>query len=145
MIGDMGEAAKLSVGAGDDELSSVLSRELTAFNNAATGADDEQDLSVRITDEAGELIAGLTGWTWGGGGGISMVWVRADRRHEGWGSQLLTAAEGEARRRGCTRMVVSSFTFQAPDFYRRHGYIETGRAEGYPGGHADVHFLKQLG
>ncbi|GLY28070.1 hypothetical protein Kisp02_14350 [Kineosporia sp. NBRC 101731] len=45
---------------------------------------------------------------------------------------------------GCARMVRSSFMFQAPDFYRRHGYVETGRAEGYPAGSAQVHFLKTL-
>ena len=41
-------------------------------------------------------------------------------------------------------MVVSSLTFQAPAFYERHGYVETGRTHGLPGGHADVHFLKVL-
>jgi hypothetical protein len=42
-------------------------------------------------------------------------------------------------------MVLSSFTFQAPDFYRRHGYVETGRTEGLPvAGMADVHFRKSL-
>lgn len=42
-------------------------------------------------------------------------------------------------------MVLSSFTFQAPDFYRRHGYVETGRTEGLPvAGAADVHFRKTL-
>lgn len=66
-------------------LSTRLSEELTAFNNDATGAHDDRGLSVRVTDEAGELVAGLVGWTWGGCAGISEVWVRADRRHEGWG------------------------------------------------------------
>ena len=35
-------------------------------------------------------------------------------------------------------------TFQAPGFYRRHGYLENGRTQGLPGGHADVHFFKAL-
>jgi ribosomal protein S18 acetylase RimI-like enzyme len=144
MAAEQGMDATMRVGAGDGDLSARLSKELTAFNVAATGADDEAPLSVQVTDAAGDLVGGLTGWTWGGGGGISMLWVRADRRHEGWGSRLIQAAEDEARRRGCTRMIVASFTFQAPDFYRRHGYEETGRAEGFPGGHADVHFLKRL-
>jgi len=137
-------AATLQVGAEDEELSSRLTKELTAFNIAATGADDQRDLSVRVTDDKGELVAGLSGWSWGGCGGINLVWVRADARHQGWGSRLLEAAEAEARARGCSRMVVSSITFQAPGFYERHGYVDTGRTEGLPGGHADVHFLKVI-
>lgn len=61
-----------------------------------------------------------------------------------WGSRILQAAEIEARRRGCDRVAVSSFTFQAPGFYQRHGYAETGRTLGIPGGYADVHLFKSL-
>ncbi len=134
----------LQVGEDDDELVQRLDKELTAFNAAATGADDERDLSVRITDDDGELVAGLTGWTWGGTGGISMVWVRPDRRRAGFGRQLIKAAEDEARLRSCTRMIVSSFTYQAPDLYRGLGYVETGRWLGFPAGSADVCFAKNL-
>ncbi|MEV6811406.1 GNAT family N-acetyltransferase [Micromonospora sp. NPDC051296] len=128
----------------DDDLNARLDAELTAFNQRATGADDEADLSVRITSPDGELVAGLTGWSWGSCAGINMVWVRADRRGEGWGGRLLRAAEEEARRRGCTEISVASFSFQAPEFYRRHGYLDTGRREGIPGGHVDHHFWKSL-
>ncbi|AVT40715.1 N-acetyltransferase [Plantactinospora sp. BB1] len=134
----------VAVGGEDPELSGRLSAELTTFNNAATGADDEADLSVRATDGAGELVGGLTGWTWGGCGGINMLWVREDHRRRGVGGRLLRAAEEEARRRGCDRMIVSSFEFQAPPFYRRHGYVQVGRSEGFPGGYADLHFIKRL-
>ncbi|MEU4779838.1 GNAT family N-acetyltransferase [Micromonospora sp. NPDC023633] len=128
----------------DKELQARLDAELTTFNNRATGADDEAGLVVRVDDAGGELVAGLTGWTWGGCAGIDMVWVREDRRAEGWGGRLLRAAEDEARRRGCTEISVSSFSFQAPGFYRRHGYLDTGRREGIPGGHVDHHFAKSL-
>ncbi|MFI6261915.1 GNAT family N-acetyltransferase [Micromonospora sp. NPDC051006] len=134
----------LRVSGEDAELAARMDRELTAFNNAATGADDEAGLSVRVTDADGELVAGLTGWTWGGRAGINTVWVRAERRHEGWGGRLLRAAEEEARRRGCTEISVSSFSFQAPAFYRRHGYTDTGIRDGIPGGHVDHHFWKSL-
>ncbi|MFF0742475.1 GNAT family N-acetyltransferase [Streptomyces sp. NPDC004111] len=136
--------ATLRVGEGDKELGDRLDKELTAFNNAATGAHDERELSVRVTDDAGELVGGLTGWTWGGLGGVHMLWVREDARHGGWGTRLMRAAEAEALRRGCDRMSVSSFTFQAPDFYRGLGYREVGRLPGIPGGHEDVYFLKRL-
>jgi GNAT superfamily N-acetyltransferase len=134
----------ISTGDGDAELSARLDRELTTFNAAATGAHDERGLSIRLTTDDGELIGGLTGWTWGGTGGIHMVWVDPGHRGQGHGRGLLRAAEAEAGARGCTRMVVSSFTFQAPDFYRTMGYVETGRWLGFPAGHADVTFTKSL-
>ncbi|MGS2619762.1 GNAT family N-acetyltransferase [Micromonospora sp. LZ34] len=128
----------------DPELAGRLDRELTAFNNRATGAHDEAELNVRVSAADGDLVAGLTGWTWGGCAGINMIWVREDRRAEGWGGRMLRAFEQEARRRGCTEVSVSSFSFQAPDFYRRNGYLDTGRREGIPGGHVDHHFWKSL-
>ncbi|SCL18317.1 Acetyltransferase (GNAT) family protein [Micromonospora rhizosphaerae] len=138
------DGATLRVGGADAELEARIGRELTAFNNAATGADDEADLSVRVTDADGELVGGLTGWTWGGRAGINTMWVRADQRHRGWGGRMLGAAEEEARRRGCTEISVASFSFQAPAFYRRHGYTATGIRDGIPGGHVDHQFWKSL-
>ncbi|MFW6695541.1 GNAT family N-acetyltransferase [Streptomyces sp. MAR4 CNX-425] len=134
----------LTTGDRDTELNERLTAELVAFNTAATDAADRDMFSVKVTDEAGRLIGGLAAWTWGGLCGIEMLWVREDDRKDGWGSRILDAAEAEARRRGCDRVTVSSFTFQAPGFYQRHGYAETGRTLGFPGGHADVHMYKSL-
>ncbi|MFB7664700.1 GNAT family N-acetyltransferase [Kitasatospora sp. NPDC056138] len=144
MTSDQETSPVLAVGERDPRLNERLIEELTAFNTAATGADDRGTLSVKVTDEAGGLIGGLAAWTWGGLCGIELLWVREDSRKDGWGSRLVRAAEEEARRRGCDRMVVSSFTFQAPGFYQRHGYVETGRTLGIPGGHEDVHLFKSL-
>ncbi|MCN9240480.1 GNAT family N-acetyltransferase [Streptomyces sp. RY43-2] len=136
----------LTIGHKDPELNERLSQGLDEINFPATGttADDEGTLSVKAVDGGGELIGGLSAWTWGGLLGIEMLWVRKESRREGWGSRLLLAAEEEARRRGCDRVCVSSFTFQAPEFYQRHGYVETGRTPGIPGGAEDVHMYKDL-
>ena len=137
--------ARIEVGSEAGELDARLDLELTRFNVAATGCDDERELTVTVLDEEGELIAGLSGWTWGTAAGIGMVWVHDDHRRASWGGRLLRAAEDEARARGCTQMTVSSFTFQAPAFYQKHGYVEFARTEGIPGpGHADVHMRKDL-
>jgi GNAT superfamily N-acetyltransferase len=135
----------LGVGGADADLDATLNRELTTFNEAASGVLDQRELTVRVTDADGALIGGLSGWTWGTCAGVGMFWIREDARRSGWGSRMLAAAEAEAVARGCGQMVLSSFTFQAPDFYRRHGYVETGRTEGLPvAGMADVHFRKDL-
>jgi hypothetical protein len=41
-------------------------------------------------------------------------------------------------------MVVSTHSFQAPGFYEQRGYVERGRVEGYPQGHAHLHLAKEL-
>ncbi|WP_241833351.1 GNAT family N-acetyltransferase [Streptomyces caatingaensis] len=137
------DALALITGDHDPELAARLTDELVAFNDAATGAAGRGTLSVKVTDADGELIGGLTARTWGGVCFVELLWVRPDSRAGGWGGRLLRAAEAEAARRGCDRVTVSSFTFQAPDFYRRHGYTETGRTPG-PAGHEDVHLVKSL-
>jgi ribosomal protein S18 acetylase RimI-like enzyme len=135
----------LLVGEGDDDLDARLDAGLDAHNRQALGGDDRRKITVRVDDEAGELIGGLRGWSWGTCAGISMLWVREDARRDGWGRRLLAAVEQVARERGCTQVVVSSFTFQAPGFYERCGYVETGRIEGLPvEGAADVQLRKLL-
>jgi GNAT superfamily N-acetyltransferase len=137
-------APHLSVGDGDPALDERLSNELDAHNFEAVGRDDLRELTVRVDDD-GELVAGASGWTWGTCAGLGMLWVDERVRREGWGGRVLAAAEDVARERGCRQLLVSSFTFQAPDFYRRHGYTEFARSPDLPvEGEDDVHFLKSL-
>ena len=128
------------------ELDQRLSDELDKVNAAATeGVAASRELTVQILDDSGELLAGMSGWTWGVAAGIGMTWVREGARGDGLGARLLASFEAEARGRGCTHVFVTSFTFQAPGFYLRHGYRELFRWEGVPTpDSADVHFRKDL-
>jgi len=121
-----------------------LEREIDAFNVEATGLRDGRNLATFVHGESGELRAGLAGHTWGGCAEVRFLWVREAERRTGLGSRLLRAAEEEASARGCTRIVLSTHSFQAPEFYRRHGYTEVGRVEGYPRGHAQIYLAKRL-
>jgi len=121
-----------------------LEEQIDQFNFRTTGFYDGRALAAFLRDEAGALRAGLAGHTWGGCAEIKFLWVREAERRSGLGSRLLRAAESEALARGCARVVLSTHSFQAPDFYRRHGYAECGRAEGYPRGHAQIFLAKAL-
>ncbi len=117
----------------------------TSTTSAGPAPTHRRELTLKAHDADGRLVAGLSGWTWGTCAAISMVWVREDQRGEGWGTRLMAAAEDEARNRGCERAAVSSFTFQAPGFYQRLGYVETGRTVGIPLEECDdVHLTKPL-
>jgi GNAT superfamily N-acetyltransferase len=128
------------------DLDQRLSDELDVVNAAATaGVPAARELTVRVLDDDGDLAAGLSGWTWGVAAGIAMTWVREASRGAGLGGQLLAAFEAEAKARGCEHVFVTSFTFQAPGFYERHGYVELFRWEGVPTPDAaDVHLRKEL-
>ena len=47
-------------------------------------------------------------------------------------------------RRGCAGVRLDTTSFQAPDFYKRHGYTEFGRIDGYPPGHARIWLMKRF-
>ncbi len=137
---------RVEVGEALPDLDQRLSDELDKVNAAATAdVAPSRELTVRVLDGSGDLAAGMSGWTWGVAAGIGMTWVREGARGDGLGSRLLAEFEAEARARGCTHVFVTSFTFQAPGFYERHGYREIFRWEGVPtADQADVHFRKDL-
>lgn len=144
-VTDLPGGIALIVGGPDPVLAAELERGLTAFNMAATGVTEEIGYSVQARTADDELVGGVTGWIWGYTSGMSMVWVAEHHRHQGWASRLIAAAEEKARGHGCSRMFVSSFTFQAPDLYRRNGYQEIARVVGLlADGVDDVWFVKQL-
>ncbi|WP_429410720.1 GNAT family N-acetyltransferase [Paraburkholderia sp. GAS82] len=61
-------------------------------------------------------------------------------RKRGHATALILAAEAEAKRRGCKKVIVDTFSFQAPDFYRKLGYSEWGRLTEMAGVHERYFF-----
>ena len=104
------------------EDSRFLEDRLYEYGVQQTGIDDGQWLAIFLRDAQQTIQAGLKGWTWCGSCYLQTVWIHPDLRGQGLGTQLLQAAEQEARRRGCTHMVLGSYSFQAPGFYQKLGY-----------------------
>ena len=65
-------------------------------------------------------------------------------RGSGIGSRLLRAFEDEARRRGCRNAVLYTISFQAPDFYVKHGWTVFGQVPCDPPGTSRVFLSKDL-
>jgi GNAT superfamily N-acetyltransferase len=123
---------------------SFLEDRIYEYNVGATGIDDGRWLGVLVRDESGEMVAGLSGTTWGACCKVRDVWVREDLRGRGIGTSLLDAAELEAKRRGCRQVVLASHSFQAPDFYRKRGFEVFAVIEDDPIGHREVYLRKAL-
>lgn len=121
-----------------------LEDRLYDYNIEQTGVDDGQWLAIFVRDEHQVIQAGVEGWTWCGSCYLRHVWVHRDLRGQSLGTQLLQAVEQQARLRGCQQIVLTSFSFQAPGFYRKLGYEEFAVLPGHPRGHHNVYLCKQL-
>lgn len=65
---------------------------------------------------------------------IEVLFVEADVRGSGLGSRLLAEAERQAIELGAENAKLETFEWQAPAFYRKHGYEEYARVDGYAPG-----------
>jgi ribosomal protein S18 acetylase RimI-like enzyme len=129
----------------DRAIAERLIDEVDRFNVEATGINDGRELLAAETGEDGELLGGLYGWSWGGTCWIEALWVREDMRRSGLGTRLLWTAEKIARERGCAQLALDTHTFQAPDFYARHGFEIVGTLPDYPAGHDRLVMRKRVG
>ena len=114
------------------------------FNYDTTGFRDGRYLAAFVRDDDGAMIAGLSGFTWGGYAKVEYLWIAAPYRRAGLGRRLLTAAEAEARSRGCALIILDTHDFQAPGFYAKLGYEPCGRVDGIPRGFGQTWFRKSL-
>lgn len=121
-----------------------LEDQINEYNFATTGIRDARALVVLLRDAVGRIYAGLSGHTWGGVCEVRLLWVAEPMRQAGIGRGLLRAAEDEARVRGCTKIVLSTHSFQAPGFYLKSGFVVTGGVRDYPCGHRSIFFEKSL-
>lgn len=129
----------------DQEAKSEAGDALYRFNIEQTGVADRIPIGAKLSDPTtGQVLGGLWGRTELGLLFLDMFFLPDTMRGRSEGRRLLLAVEEEAKRRGCKRAVVETSSFQAPGFYKRHGYEEFGRVEfGLPG-HARIFLRKSL-
>ncbi|MCB4823202.1 GNAT family N-acetyltransferase [Roseicella aerolata] len=105
----------------------VLPEGLEAFNEQHwPGHQPWEEFGVFLREE-GRIVAGLFGEAYAGWLFIRYFWIEDRFRRHGLGAGIIAAAEQRAREAGCHSAYVDTFSFQAPEFYRRQGYEEFGR------------------
>lgn len=105
---------------------------------------DPVPLACFLRRPDGSIEGGLSGHTMWNWAYIELFFVPAERRGQGLGSELLTLAEAEARRRGCTDIHLNTFSWQAKPFYEKLGYRQWGELTGFPGRHTRHYMTKKL-
>jgi GNAT superfamily N-acetyltransferase len=106
---------------------------LSAYNFEKAGYRDQRPLAILVSDpETGDVVGGLLGGTSFGLLRIDRFFLPESLRKQGLGTKIINTAEEEGRRRGCTRALLTTLSFQAPGFYKRQGWKVLAELEGEP-------------
>ncbi len=138
----MSEVTLTAVDPTPDEVQYLEDR-IYEFNASATGIGDGELLAFLVREDD-RIVAGICGNTWAGTCELRQLWVEESQRNRGLGTKLFEAAEHEARRRGCTQIVLMTFSFQAPAFYEKHDFEVVATIDDHPSGHRNVLMRKRL-
>lgn len=102
-----------------------------------------RDYSHHI-DIEGELAAGIVAGSVFDTLEVEFLFVEQRHRGKGLGRALLRHVEALAARDGLKRVILNTYGFQAPGFYRRMGYQQACAIEPYFGEYGQYWFVKAL-
>jgi GNAT superfamily N-acetyltransferase len=122
----------------------VIGPAIHHYNIQQAGDDHGQSLCFVVRGPDQEIAGGVIGATHWGWLHVDLMWVKEELRGRGYGHRLLALAEQEARQRGATHAYLDTFSFQAPGFYKQHGYRVFGELPDFPPGHQRYYLTKEL-
>jgi len=118
---------------------------LHLYNLKAADLAAVRPLACFARADSGEVIGGLRARQWGSAVEVQQLWVDEPYRRRGVAARLMQMLEQAAVERGATVIYLDTFTFQAPEFYRRCGYVTALRIDGFPDGIAKHLMVKHVG
>ena len=117
---------------------------LAQFNLEHVEDDGHTPLNLVEYDTDGKVIGGILGGTYWGWMYVDILWVAESHRRQGIGTKLLALAEKEAILRGCHHVHLDTMSWQAPEFYQKHGYTVIGILPDIPSGNQKYLLMKAL-
>ncbi len=122
----------------------IIGNGITNYNKQQAGDDKPQRICFVVQSHEQEIVGGVIGvvyWDWLY---VDLMWIEESLRGCGYGHQLLALLEDKARRLGARHSHLDTFSFQAPDFYKKHGYQVFGELKDFPVGHQRYFLTKDL-
>ena len=100
--------------------------------------------NILLKNDKGKVLGGIMlSFLWNGMR-IETIWVDGSLRGQQWGKKLMKEAEIEGIKRGCTFAYTDTFSWQAPEFYKKLGYVVYGKINDFPKGNSLTYVYKQL-
>lgn len=104
---------------------------------------DFREYSFHIS-EKGKIVAGIVAESTFDTLEVEFLFVEESCRGKGYGCLLLSHVEELARRDGLKRVLLNTYSFQAPGFYKALGYTQLLEINPCFGKYSQFFFLKEL-
>ncbi|MBA3816069.1 MAG: GNAT family N-acetyltransferase [Parachlamydiaceae bacterium] len=122
---------------------SVVREGIVAFNENILGERDKA-FSIFLKNDLGKVFGGIQAFMGTESIYIDVLWIEGSLQKQGYGTQLLDAAEREAIKNGCVFSAVDTFDFQAEQFYLKNGYKRVSELKNCWFGHSKFFLRKNL-
>lgn len=125
----------------EEEDAAVIKAGLDRANLEAAPIDQNRLLSCYARSDDGAVLGGEL---WDQACELQQLWVEPNHRGQGLGKRLVCEFEELSREHGAQRVVLETFSFQAPGFYRSLGYVVRHTIDVYPQGVVKHVMVKQI-
>ncbi|EHX0500565.1 GNAT family N-acetyltransferase [Listeria monocytogenes] len=106
---------------------------------------DAAHIGFAALNESGEIVGGVTAKISYGELHVSLLSVDQNTQGSGVGSELMAQIERYGRANNCHHISLTTFSYQAPEFYKKCGFTELGRVKDFPiKGEEKFFFIKYL-
>lgn len=113
-----------------EEERSIIYQGLKYYNDVHFTNVNELPLAILIDDN--ETVGGVLGKIIGTSLYIQTLWISEPYRGKNLGRSLIERVESEGKKRGVKQVYLDTYSFQAPQFYKKLHYEQYGIMENYP-------------
>jgi len=136
----------VNINAEDDDNKFVRDN-LVKFNIQKAPTDQNpptEVINLILKSENGSTIGGLLGAMGRYCYYLDILWIDDKYRGLGYGKKLLDDIEKRVKEKGCKLITLNTFSFQAPEFYKKNGFEVFGILDGFQEGICRYYLKKNI-
>jgi len=119
----------------DEKDTKYIRSKLIEYNLKSVPEDireEYEEVSFVLRNDDSRIVGGIVGTYYWKCLNIDLFWIDETVRGSGYGTNLLNEMEKFAVEKKCRLIKLDTFSFQAPEFYRKKGYEVFATLNGYP-------------
>ena len=128
----------------NDRIGEFINKEFSDYARQNEVTLNYDEFNFVAEDDDGTILGVITGRTTYNEVHIVDLIVNHECRRGGVGSRLVAAVEEAYKGKGYSKITLTTFGFQAPEFYIKHGYKEAFALNEYPYTGKRYYYTKEL-